>query len=267
MKITGIDHLASGRDAIADLSYTLIQHCPTGGPRPRQAFRAFAGARIIYQSNAHHRRLSGSSMTSQRPEKQDLPRLAATFLTSAASLSQCPAPTGPEVAFAGRSNAGKSSVLNRLTGSRRTAKVSKSPGRTQLLNFFEVNGGGFLVDLPGYGYAKAGREAQMSWQRSVNEYLSHRDALAGVVLVMDIRHPLQPFDKEVIEWAQASEMPLLILLNKADKLKRGVQARTRTVVRKAVAASPLTRVQVFSAQTGQGLPELITILEEWLSAH
>jgi GTP-binding protein len=203
-------------------------------------------------------------MTSQRSGNADLPRLTATFRTSAASLHQCPAPEGPEVAFAGRSNAGKSSVLNRLTGSRRTAKVSKSPGRTQLLNFFDVDGGGFLVDLPGYGYAKAGRAAQVSWQRSVNEYLSHRDALAGVVLVMDIRHPLQPFDQEVIDWAHASEMPLLILLNKADKLKRGAQVRTRTEVRKAVADKPLTRVQIFSAQTGQGLNELIGVLRDWL---
>jgi len=195
----------------------------------------------------------------------DAPRLNVEFLTSAATLAQCPPQAGPEIAFAGRSNAGKSSVLNRLTGSRRTAKVSKSPGRTQLLNFFDVAGGGRLVDLPGYGYARAERAAQAKWQESVNEFLSHRDALAAVVLVMDIRHPLQPFDLELMEWAHPSEMPLLILLNKADKLKRGAQGKVQSSVQKAVADQPLTSVQVFSAMTGQGLPELVAILERWLA--
>lgn len=194
----------------------------------------------------------------------DAPRLQVRFLRSAHSLAACPAEDGPEIAFAGRSNAGKSSVLNRLTGSRRTAKVSKSPGRTQLLNFFEVDGGGRLVDLPGYGYASAGRAAQAGWQRTVNDYLSNRGALAAVVLVMDIRHPLQPFDRELIEWADPSGMPLLILLNKADKLKRSAQARALAQVSGAVAGRELTRVQVFSATTGQGLPELIATLEGWL---
>jgi GTP-binding protein len=196
----------------------------------------------------------------------DAPRLQATFLKSAARLSQCPTAGGPEIAFAGRSNAGKSSVLNRLTGNRRTAKVSKQPGRTQLLNFFDVPGtSGRLVDLPGYGYAQAGKSAQAAWQQSVNEYLSNRDALAGVVLVMDIRHPLQPFDLELIEWADPSEMPLRILLNKADKLKRGAQGKVLQKVRKAVADAPLTSVQVFSATSGQGLPELVALLQEWLT--
>jgi GTP-binding protein len=195
----------------------------------------------------------------------DAPRLNARFLTSAATFAQCPALDGPEVAFAGRSNSGKSSVLNRLTGNRRTAKVSKSPGRTQLLNFFELPDGGRLVDLPGYGYAQAGKSAQSSWQQTVNEYLSHRDALRAVVLVMDIRHPLQPFDLELIGWAHSSEMPLLILLNKADKLKRGAQARTLNQVRRALADQPLARVQVFSATSGLGLPELIEALTGWLA--
>lgn len=185
-------------------------------------------------------------------------------MKSAASFAQCPPDAGPEIAFAGRSNAGKSSVLNRLTGSRRTAKVSKSPGRTQLLNFFEIDGGGRLVDLPGYGYAKAGKAAQAGWQRTVNDYLSNRESLAAVVLVMDIRHPLQPFDLELMDWAHPSEMPLLILLNKADKLKRGAQARELTKVRNAVSNQPLTRVQVFSATSGQGLDELVALLQEWL---
>ena len=196
----------------------------------------------------------------------DAPRLAANFLKSAAKLTQCPPETGPEIAFAGRSNAGKSSVLNRLTGNRRTAKVSKQPGRTQLLNFFDVPGtSGRLVDLPGYGYAQAGKSAQAAWQQTVNDYLNNRDALAGVVLVMDIRHPLQPFDVELIEWADPSELPLHILLNKADKLKRGAQGKVLQQVRNAIAGAELTSVQVFSAASGQGLPELVSQLEAWLA--
>jgi len=214
--------------------------------------------------------LSKSAKKSSAPASAkpapDAPRLQATFLKSAARLAQCPTAAGPEIAFAGRSNAGKSSVLNRLTGDRRTAKVSKQPGRTQLLNFFDVPGTtGRFVDLPGYGYAQAGKSAQAAWQQAVNEYLSNREALVGVVLVMDIRHPLQPFDLELIEWAAPSELPLHILLNKADKLKRGAQGKVLQKVRRAVVDAPLTSVQVFSASTGQGLPELVTLLEEWLT--
>ena len=196
----------------------------------------------------------------------DALRLNVEFLKSAAKLAQCPPEAGAEIAFAGRSNSGKSSVLNRLTGSRKTAKVSKSPGRTQLLNFFDVAGGtGRLVDLPGYGYARAEKSAQARWQQTVNDYLSNRDALAAVVLVMDIRHPLQPFDYELIEWASPSELPLRILLNKADKLKRGAQGKVLAQVRGAVTDAPLTSVQVFSASTGLGLSELISFLEGCLN--
>ncbi len=195
----------------------------------------------------------------------DAPRLAASFLKSAAKLSQCPPEIGPEIVFAGRSNAGKSSVLNRLTGNRRTAKVSKQPGRTQLLNFFDVPGtSGRLVDLPGYGYAQAGKSDQAAWQQTVNDYLNERDALAGVILVMDIRHPLQPFDIELIEWADPSELPLHILLNKADKLKRGAQGKVLQQVRNSVQGAALTSVQLFSAVSGQGLPELVARLTDWL---
>ena len=160
-------------------------------------------------------------------EKVSLPeRLEATFLKSAPNLSQCPRDNAAEVAFAGRSNAGKSSVLNAITGNKRMAKVSKTPGRTQLLNLFDLNRGGRLVDLPGYGYAKAGKSAQASWQQSVNDYLSRRDNLVGVVLVTDIRHPGQPYDQELIDWSEASELTLHVLLNKADKLSFSTQTRT-----------------------------------------
>jgi len=184
-------------------------------------------------------------------------RLEIRFLTSAAGDRDLPAEEGPEVAIAGRSNAGKSSFLNRLAGHRQLARVSKTPGRTQLLNFFEIRSGGRLVDLPGYGYAKATRDAQAAWQKSVNTYLSYRDSLAGVVLVMDIRHPFQPFDEEMLNWSAASELPLHILLNKADKLKSGARSQALLKAKKRLADAPTVSVQTYSALKGMGQLEAI----------
>lgn len=199
--------------------------------------------------------------TAERPRE----RLEVQFLVSAPGLAQAPAGDDREIAFAGRSNAGKSSVLNRLTGNRQTAKVSKTPGRTQLLNFFEVRGGGRLVDLPGYGYAKAARNAQQVWQQAVNHYLAERPNLVGVVLVMDIRHPLQPFDLDLLAWAAASGVPLLILLNKADKLKYGAQQNVLQQVRSRVREVPGVSVMTFSALRGLNVPPLLQTIEEWLA--
>ncbi|HAL42119.1 MAG TPA: YihA family ribosome biogenesis GTP-binding protein [Gammaproteobacteria bacterium] len=198
-------------------------------------------------------------------EKVSLPeRLEATFLTSAPDLRRCPPGDCPEVAFAGRSNAGKSSVLNELTGNRKTAKVSKTPGRTQLLNFFDVRTGGRMVDLPGYGYAKAGRDAQQNWQKAVNHYLSYREALVGIVLVMDIRHPNQAFDQELLQWSHDSELPVHILLNKADKLSFSAQRQALQKIRSAYADFPLVTVQCHSALRRIGTPELLAQLFTWL---
>ena len=195
-------------------------------------------------------------------------RLPVEFIKSAPNIGAAPPAEGLEIAFAGRSNAGKSSVLNRLTGNRRTARVSRTPGRTQLLNFFSVVSKGTtlgrVVDLPGYGFAKANRASQAQWQGAVNDYLSQRDCLGAAVLVMDIRHPLQPFDLELIEWAGASHLPLRILLNKAVKLKRGGQQKTLFSVRKEVSEHSLISVQTFSALQGQGQPELLATLWHWL---
>ena len=192
-------------------------------------------------------------------------RLEATFLTSAPDLKRCPPPAGAEIAFAGRSNAGKSSVLNQLTGNRRTAKVSKTPGRTQLLNFFDVRSGGRFVDLPGYGYAKAGKEAQKTWQNSVNHYLSYRESLSGIVLVMDIRHPNQNFDKEMLDWADASELPIHVLLNKADKLSFGAQKQALNKLEGLYQSHATVSFQTFSAAKGDGKVELIAKLLHWLA--
>ncbi|MDA1073499.1 MAG: ribosome biogenesis GTP-binding protein YihA/YsxC [Proteobacteria bacterium] len=200
----------------------------------------------------------------------NLKRLTLEFIASAPDLKHCPSAQGPEVAIAGRSNAGKSSVLNQLSGNRRTAKVSKTPGRTQLLNFFKLivpgmSLQGTLVDLPGYGFAKAGRSSQIKWQQSVNHYLANRDPLVGVVMVTDIRHPGQPLDLDLINWAQESEIPLHILLNKADKLKFGPQ---KQALNQAVAAlaTPTVTIQLYSAQTGLGQDDLIARLLSWLDA-
>lgn len=197
-------------------------------------------------------------------------RLSVEFLTSAPDRQRAPAPDQLEIAIAGRSNAGKSSVLNRLTGNRRTAKVSRTPGRTQLLNFFAIVGAnqppGRLVDLPGYGFAKAAKASQANWQAAVNDYLSHRDCLGALVLVMDIRHPLQPYDVELLDWADASGLPVRILLNKADKLRRGARQQTLMAIKKNVSKYSLTSVQLFSALRGEGQQELLACLLGWLSS-
>ena len=192
-------------------------------------------------------------------------RLEISFVTSATGNGDLPEPIGSEVAIAGRSNAGKSSFLNRLAGHRQLARVSKTPGRTQLLNFFEVRGGGRLVDLPGYGYAKATKNAQAKWQQSVNSYLSFRDALQGVVLVMDIRHPFQPFDDELLNWSAESELPLHILLNKADKLKSGARSTALLQARKRLKDAPNVSVQNYSALKGLGQLEAISKIQALLN--
>jgi len=191
-------------------------------------------------------------------------RLEISFATSATGDGDLPETEGPEVAIAGRSNAGKSSFLNRLAGHRQLARVSKTPGRTQLLNFFAVRNGGHLVDLPGYGYAKATKNAQAKWQRSVNSYLSFREALSGVVLVMDIRRPFQPFDDELLNWSAESKLPLHILLNKADKLKSGARSSALLQARKRVQDAPEVSVQNYSALTGLGQVEAINKIQALL---
>ncbi len=180
--------------------------------------------------------------------------LSARFLTSASNWAECPPDDTPEVAFAGRSNAGKSSTLNRLTGSRRLARVSKTPGRTRLINFFSVDGGGRLVDLPGYGYARAGKAERARWSRAIDDYLTQRQKLAAVVLIMDARHPLQPFDLQMLDWAAETATPLLVLLNKSDKLKQGARIAAQRVVAQEISAVPSVEALVFSATSGLGAP-------------
>jgi GTP-binding protein len=189
----------------------------------------------------------------------------AAFLTSAPSLGQCPPDMGSEVAFAGRSNAGKSSAINRLTENKKLARTSKTPGRTQLINFFGLTPEQRLVDLPGYGYAKVPLEVKQKCQKHLEDYLRQRQTLRGLILLMDCRHPLQEFDRMMLEWAVSCAMPVHILLTKADKLKKGpAKTSLLTVQRELADLSGLVSVQLFSALKGDGLDGLRKKLDQWL---
>ena len=190
----------------------------------------------------------------------------AEFLTSAAKLSQCPEDQGWEVAFAGRSNAGKSSAINSLTDNKKLARTSKTPGRTQLLNFFELSQTQRLVDLPGYGFAKVPQAVKREWTKQLENYLQRRESLRGLILLVDIRRSLQPFDQQMLNWALQAQMPVHILLTKADKLKKGPGGAALLQVRAAMAAhEDLVSVQLFSALKHTGHKELIKVLNHWLT--
>ena len=191
----------------------------------------------------------------------------ARFVTSAATLGDCPRDSLAEVAFAGRSNAGKSSTINTVTGQSRLARISKTPGRTQLINFFRVAAGSYLVDLPGYGYAKVPLAVKDKWQRELEHYLRRREPLAGLVLLSDIRHPLKEFDRMMIQWARQCDLPLHVLLTKADKLKRGAARNTFLTVKKELADYERISVQLFSAASREGVTEVQQLLAEWLKAE
>jgi GTP-binding protein len=191
----------------------------------------------------------------------------AAYLTSAAKLSQCPPDEGWEVAFAGRSNAGKSSAINSLTGNSKLAKTSRTPGRTQLINFFELSARQRLVDLPGYGYAKVPLAIKQEWTRQLENYLQQRRCLRGLILLMDVRHPLQAFDRQMLDWALAAAMPVHILLTKADKLKKG--PATSALLQLRAELEPhrrLVSAQLFSALKHSGHEQLRAVLDDWLTA-
>jgi GTP-binding protein len=188
---------------------------------------------------------------------------SAHFLTSASILSQCPPDEGNEIAFGGRSNAGKSSAINALTRQKGLARTSKTPGRTQLINFFELDGDTKLVDLPGYGYAKVPISVKDHWHKHLDAYLRERASLRGMVLMVDIRHPLKPFDEMMIEWSGSAELPLHILLTKADKLKRGGQQNALLGTRKRLNGN--NSVQIFSATKEIGIKELEKKLTSWVT--
>jgi GTP-binding protein len=189
----------------------------------------------------------------------------AHFLTSAARLEQAPPDVGLEAAFAGRSNAGKSSAINALCGQKGLARTSKTPGRTQLLNFFGLDDERRLVDLPGYGYAAVAASIRAEWQGAVAPYVERRRSLRGLVVLTDIRHPLRDLDLQLIDWASHLGRPVHVLLTKADKLGRGKASATLLAARDLLASYPGSpTVQLFSALAGQGVETLAEVLDGWL---
>jgi GTP-binding protein len=189
----------------------------------------------------------------------------ARYLISAPSLEGCPPDDAREVAFVGRSNAGKSSAINVLTAQNKLARTSKTPGRTQLLNYFEIEPGRYLVDLPGFGYAKVPHELKEKWQRHLEQYLARRKSLQGLILLMDIRHPFTDFDQMLVQWAVDSELPLHVLLTKADKLSRGAaKSALLAAARHLDTLGPSMSVQLFSALNKEGAEELRAKLDGWL---
>ena len=189
------------------------------------------------------------------------PYRSAQYVISAHKLRQLPEDEGYEVAFAGRSNAGKSSAINALTGQKSLARTSKTPGRTQQIVIFEVDEDRRIADLPGYGYAKVPDKLKQHWQQVMQQYFETRQCLRGVVLLVDIRHPLKPFDEQMLAWCSRTDVPCHVLLTKADKLKRGpAQAalhRLRRTLPKGASA------QVFSAKNREGMDSLLTQLNQW----
>ena len=189
----------------------------------------------------------------------------AQFEISIAKPSGLPPPSGAEIAFAGRSNAGKSSAINTLAGHVRLAYVSKTPGRTQLINFFRLNSGALLVDLPGYGYAAVPEKVRRDWQGLIEHYLKHRESLAGLVLIMDSRHPLTPLDRTMIDWFVPSGRPMHVLLTKSDKLSRGAATATlQDVRRQLIPLGPQVTVQLFSSLKKTGVEEAEHVIAGWL---
>ena len=197
------------------------------------------------------------------------PLARARYLLAAHNFRQLPPDGGFEVAFAGRSNAGKSSALNALCQQNALARVSKTPGRTQQLVFFDIppHSDKYLVDLPGYGYAKVPQDLQAHWQAFLDGYFGSRDALRGLVVVMDIRHPLRDYDRQMLGYAVRRGLPAHALLTKADKLSRGAQGNVLLAVRKELSSAfgDTVGVQTFSGESRQGVDEARAVVGGWLS--
>ncbi|MFI3246707.1 MAG: ribosome biogenesis GTP-binding protein YihA/YsxC [Ferrimonas sp.] len=192
----------------------------------------------------------------------------ATFVTSAPDITQLPDDVGMEIAFAGRSNAGKSSALNTLTDHRGLAHTSKTPGRTQLINVFRLDDERRLIDLPGYGFAKVPLELKLQWQEKLAQYLEQRRCLRGLVVLMDVRHPLKDLDANMIAWGVAAQMPVLVLLTKADKLKQAEKNKTLRQVKASLSElGGNVTVQLFSSLKGTGREPALKVLNGWFQRH
>jgi GTP-binding protein len=196
------------------------------------------------------------------------PLVKVCFGKGAASMSQLPSDQGSEVAFAGRSNAGKSSAINTITGHKGLARTSKTPGRTQEINMFVLDGRHRIVDLPGFGYARVPGTVKRQWQRLLNRYLEERRSLRGLVFVMDVRHPLQADDSQFLRWCQQTAMPVHVLLTKCDKLSRGRAAAALQEIEVALQEfGPYVSVQLFSSTKRQGVEQVRALMVDWLGLN
>ncbi len=204
------------------------------------------------------------NMATKKPQKQSHPKYQqASFLCSVPKMTSGPLDAGYEIAFAGRSNAGKSSAINRITHQTGLARTSKTPGRTQHLVFFELDEQHRLVDLPGYGFAKVPGHLRQKWGQNMAAYIENRLALKGVILLMDIRHAMTELDQQMLEWCSSIGRPVHILLTKADKLKFGAAKASLLQVQKNTGIYSNVSAQMFSSKTGDGLDEVWNVLDRW----
>ncbi len=187
------------------------------------------------------------------------------FETSCVSLAQCPGDPWPEVAVSGRSNVGKSSLLNMLANRKALAKVSQRPGKTQMLNFFHFQENCRLVDLPGYGYAKVPKDVLRKWRAYMNDYLEGRQQLAGIVQLVDSRHEPTTLDKQMVEWMKGNELPFVIVLTKVDKIKRGARQKTMSRARKELGLDQEFPLVISSSETGEGKKEIQAWIDKTLA--
>ncbi len=190
--------------------------------------------------------------------------VSAEYVVSAAGPKQYPGGRQPEIAFAGRSNVGKSSLINKLLNRKSLAKTSSSPGKTRLLNFYHINGSFYFVDLPGYGFAKVSRDVKALWGRMIEGYLKNRENLQAVVQLVDIRHPPSKEDIEMHNWLKHYGVPTVLAVTKADKIPRGKWQKHVKIIRDNLEPLPETPIVVFSAETGQGKDELWEILNRYI---
>ena len=210
-----------------------------------------------------------NTQTTENSQTQQLPEILRQpeFLLGAAEVQQFPNDTKVEIAFAGRSNVGKSSAINAITNRRKLARTSKTPGRTQQINFFSLGSEARLVDLPGYGFAQVPLKVKEKWQKTIHQYLAERENLLILVLLMDIRHPLTPLDQQIIQWASDSELPTQILLTKADKYKQGRLKATVLQVEKELSSIPGNfAVEPFSSLNYLGVNKIRQQMAEWVSS-
>ncbi len=190
--------------------------------------------------------------------------IEAQYTASAVNLSQCPVEELPEVAFAGRSNVGKSSLINVLVNRKALARTSSKPGKTQTINFYQVNTSIYLVDLPGYGFARVSKDVKATWGKMIEQYLKGRSRLKGVILLVDIRHEPTGDDIQMYQWLQFFGLPTVVVATKADKISRGRRQQHLKVIREKLKLQPDAQLVPFSAETREGSDRLWEILDAWL---